>query len=63
MQNLENKQNALDLRFEDLFNKLLSLELFDEAKALNDLYFDTKTNCYKRGSKMASNIFNQHKTI
>lgn len=59
MQNLKNTENNLDKNFTTLFDKLLSLKMFDDAKALNDLYYSTKTNAYKRANANALKIFNK----
>ncbi len=56
MQNLENIEKNLDKNFTTLFNKLLSLKMYDDAKALNDLYYNTKNNAYARATENALKV-------
>ena len=59
MQNLKNIENNLDKKFTTLFDKLLSLKMYEEAKKLNDLYYSTKTNAYARATETALKVFNK----
>ena len=59
MQNLKTTEKNLDKKFSALFDKLLNLKMFDDAQDLNDLYFGTKNNAYKRANENALKIFNK----
>ena len=59
MQNLKNTEKNLDKNFTTLFDKLLNLKMYQDAKALNDLYYSTKNNAYARSTENALKIFNK----
>lgn len=56
MQNLKNTENNLDKNFTTLFDKLLSLKMYEEARSLNNLYFETKNNAYARATETALKV-------
>lgn len=59
METLNTIENNLDKKFNTLFDKLLSLKMYDDANDLTDLYYSTKTNAYKRANANALETFNK----
>lgn len=59
METLKTTETNLDKKFNTLFSKLVNLEMYQAAKELNDLYYSTKINAYKRANQNALNIFNK----
>ena len=59
MQNLNTIEKNLDKKFDALLSTLLNLKLYSDAKELNDLYYSTKINAYKRANQNALETFNK----